>query len=74
MLELNDAFIDTLVRNRLADLRADAARRAMIRVAIPEGPALRTRLGLALIRLGRRLAEELPGTGPAYAEPRRRPI
>ena len=63
MLELNEAFIDTLVRDRLAHLRADGARRAMLRDLAPEVPALRARLGLALIRLGQRLTHDIPGAG-----------
>jgi hypothetical protein len=73
MLELNDAFIDAMVRDRLASLRAASARRAMLRVLVSDAPAVRTRLGLALIRLGQRLVRDVPASRAAYAAPRRRP-
>ncbi len=54
-MHLNEHYVEFLVRERLADARADRARLA----SIPRRRrrALRMRLGGALIALGRRLAE-----------------
>ncbi|MBI2215972.1 MAG: hypothetical protein HYU51_01625 [Candidatus Rokubacteria bacterium] len=55
-MDWNEHYVVFLVRERLAEARSDAERRARL----PRRPArrLRQRAGAALIRLGRRLAGE----------------
>jgi len=52
-MDLNDYVMSQLVRARLADLRADAARHNAASDARSARPPLRVAVGLALIRLGR---------------------
>ena len=62
-------MVDILIREREAELRALALRRAAFRAASSDGDrrhSLRERLGFSLIRAGRALLRR----GPAYA-PRR---
>jgi hypothetical protein len=58
-VDWNEHYVVFLVRERLAEARADAERRSRL----PRRPArrLRQRAGEALIRLGRRLATEPVG-------------
>ena len=53
-MELNEYVLEMLVRDRLREARAECTRRALR--PRPPRPALRARLGVALIRLGERLA------------------
>ncbi len=65
-MHLNEHYVEFLVRQRLADARADAARLA----SIPRRRrrSLRVRLGGALIALGRRLADVEPCGAVAVRE------
>jgi hypothetical protein len=54
-MDMNEYAVAEIVRMRLADLRADAARQDLVAVARRRRP-LRVALGLALIRLGRAAA------------------
>ena len=63
-------MVDVLIREREAELRALALRRAALRAASSDGErrrSLRERLGYLLIQAGRALLRQ----GPAYAAPRR---
>lgn len=51
-MELNEYAIEILVRDRLAELRADAALRDRLHDDTSAGQPLRVVLGLALIRVG----------------------
>jgi hypothetical protein len=66
-MDMNDYLIDTLVRQRLDTIRADA-RRAVLAAALA-GPrqSLRVRFGVVLMRLGRWLLGDAHGAGPAPA-------
>jgi len=69
---LSSLMIDVLIREREAELRALALRRAWFRRAYPDRErrrSLRERLGLSLIQAGRALLRH----GPAYTAASRRP-
>jgi hypothetical protein len=51
-MDMNEYAVAEIVRMRLADLRADAARHDLAAAARPQRRPLRVTLGLALIRLG----------------------
>lgn len=55
-------YLERMANERLDGLRAEAARAALLREAGPRGSWLRHVLGAALVRAGRRLLGELPGT------------
>lgn len=64
-------MVDVLIREREAELRALALRRAWLRGAHPERErrhSLRERIGFSLIQIGRALLRH----GPAYATAPRR--
>ncbi|HEU4369533.1 MAG TPA: hypothetical protein VFV05_15030 [Methylomirabilota bacterium] len=54
-MDMNEYTLDVVVRDRLAEMRADGERTRRIRIARPASRPLRVALGHALIRLGRRL-------------------
>lgn len=54
-------FTDVMARDRLAELRALAARQSLLREARAGRPPMRVALGTALVRLGRWLMEEPHG-------------
>jgi hypothetical protein len=54
-MDMNGYAIETIARQHLAELRADAARRNMAWVAGRPRRPLRVGLGYALVRLGNRL-------------------
>jgi hypothetical protein len=54
-MDMNHYCLGTMAQERLADMRADAARYAL-RVQARPRPPLRIAVGLALIRIGRLLA------------------
>ncbi len=65
----SSVMVDVLIREREAELRQLALRRAAMRGATPEPRhSLRERLGYTLIQAGRALLRH----GPAYATARRR--
>lgn len=68
-MDWNEPYVAFLVRERLAEARMDAERRAQL----PRRPErrLRQRAGEALIRLGRRLAGDAVVLDPG---PRPRPL
>ena len=55
-MDMNENVFDMLVQTRLAEMRADAARHNAVAAARPASRPLRVALGLALVRLGSRLA------------------
>lgn len=68
---IDSLLIDVLMREREAELRAVALRRAWLRGAYPERKSrhsLRERLGFSLIQAGRALLRR----GPAYTTASRR--
>ena len=68
---VSSLMIDVLIREREAELRALARRRAWFRGAYPERErrhSFRQRLGFSLIKVGRALLRR----GPAYATASRR--
>ena len=63
--ELNEYHADFLARDRLAEARAAAAHRALVRSLRPRR-SWRLMVGLGLIKAGRRLsARGYPGRAPA---------
>jgi len=54
-MEVNDYTLEILVREKLADLRAMTARRALVAGARSPRAPFRVRLGAALIALGERM-------------------
>ena len=54
-MDMNEYALETLARERLAELRALAERAARARGGAPASRPLRAALGRALIRLGHRL-------------------
>jgi hypothetical protein len=54
-MDMNEYALETLARDRLAELRANAERSHRVRVGRPAEPRLRIALGRALIGLGQRL-------------------
>jgi hypothetical protein len=64
-MDMNLYFAEWVVRERLAEARAAGARDALVHTARPRPRPVRVRLGLALVRLGRRLQ----GGGARGAEP-----
>jgi hypothetical protein len=65
---MHEYFIDVLAKDRLATIRALAARETMIREARAPRRPLRVALGAALVRAGQWL-----GAGPADLAERHRP-
>lgn len=55
-MDMNEYFVEWLLKERLAEARAAAARSALIGPLPPRRPA-RVALGLALVRLGHRIAK-----------------
>ena len=51
-MDMNGYIVEQLVRVRLSEMRASAARADLARRAAPARPGVRVALGLALIRLG----------------------
>lgn len=60
---MNDYVLGILVKERMAEARCFAAKRALLRHSGPRRLLLRTWLGLVLIRAGRRLLGESLETG-----------
>ncbi len=54
-MDMNEYTLQVVVRDRLAELRADGERTKRIRVARAASRPLRVAVGDALVRLGRRL-------------------
>jgi len=69
-MDMNDYLIDTLVRQRLDDIRADARRAVLAAALAPPRQPLRVTLGVALMRLGRWVLGDEHGVVP---EPERAP-
>ena len=67
-METNEFLVELVVREKLEEARAATARRALVLAARPPRPALRARLGVALILLGERLCDA-PTPGRACAGP-----
>jgi hypothetical protein len=67
-MEVNEYVLEVLVREKLDEARAMAARRVLVRDSRPARAPLRARVGAALIVLGERLGGAVaprPGaTGP----------
>ena len=57
---VDEYLIDALAKARLEEMRAWAARHALLRSARPVAHPLRTVVGMALIRVGRRLLRGMP--------------
>lgn len=58
---MDNIYVEELTaRARLDEARADAAERRLVASARPEQASLRQAIGLALIKVGRRLASEAP--------------
>ena len=64
---MNDYLIDTLVRQRLDTIRADARRAVLAAALAPRRQSLRVRFGVVLVRLGRWLLGNADRVGPAPA-------
>ncbi len=69
-MDMNLYFAEWLVRERLAEARAAAARSALVGAAVPARRPVRIRLGLALVRLGRLLQGSRPRGADALAAER----
>jgi len=69
-MDMNLYFAEWLVRERLAEARSAAARSALVGAAVPARRPVRIRLGLALVRLGRRLQGSRPRGADALAAER----
>lgn len=65
-MDWNEHYVGFLVRERLAEARAEAARRALVPRRADR--RLRQRLGAALIRLGHRLAGDGAGLADVPCE------
>lgn len=59
-MELNEYFAEWLIRERLAEARACAARSALLDSALPRRRPLRVALGRALIRVGHWILGQVP--------------
>ncbi len=59
-MQVNEYFAEWLVRERLAEARAFAARMALIDAVRPARRPARVGLGLALIRIGQWILERVP--------------
>ncbi len=57
---VDEYLIDALAKTRLEEMRAWAAQHALLRSAHPVAHPLRTMVGMALIRAGRRLLRGMP--------------
>ena len=66
-MDSNEYLIEWLVRQRLAEAHAAAARADLVAMAPPRHGQLRVALGSVLIRLGRRLAESPAGASTVAA-------
>lgn len=65
-MEFDTYALEQVVRSRLAEARAHAAHMAVVAEAADPSRSVRFRVGLALIRVGRRLARQpLPAPHPA---------
>jgi len=64
-MELNAYFVELLVRERLAQARAFAERRALIDALRPPRRPVRMNLGLALIRIGHWILGSASNTPPS---------
>lgn len=58
-MDLNEYFAECLVKERLAEARAAAARSALLRDLPPRRP-IRIALGLGLVRIGRWILGRVP--------------
>jgi hypothetical protein len=65
-MDMNSYLVEWLARERLAELRTALARQQLA-ASLREPSALRARLGVALIGLGRRLQGNRSGVGGAVA-------
>lgn len=59
-MELNEYFVEWLIRERLTEARAHAARRALLDSASPPCRPVRVAVGRALIRLGHWILRQVP--------------
>lgn len=66
---MNDYLIDTLVRQRLDNIRADTRRAVLAAALAPPRQSLRVRFGVVLMRLGRWLPGNAHRVGPAEPRP-----
>jgi hypothetical protein len=71
-MDMNDYVMNTIVRQRLDDIRADARRAVLAAALTPPRQPLRVTLGLTLVRLGRWLLGAEHGVVSA-PEPASRP-
>jgi hypothetical protein len=67
VMDMNEYVFETVVRDRLAEMRLAAERAHRIGAAAPTLHALRVALGHALIRIGQRL-QGVPGDSMAWIE------
>jgi hypothetical protein len=66
-MDMNVYFAEWLIKERLAEARAAGARDALFHAHRPPRQPMRVALGLALIRLGRRLQSGRPSTADPLA-------
>lgn len=66
-MDMNEYLVTLMLRERMAELHAEAARYAMLRAARPARRPARVRLGLVLIRFGQWFAGEAPAASPSPA-------
>jgi hypothetical protein len=66
-MDINEYALEHMVRERLATLRADAARRHVAAVPAATGPGLRARVGSALIHAGEWLRAGTDDAAPSHS-------
>jgi len=66
-MDMDEYLVTLMMRERLAEARADAARDAMLRAARPTRRPARVQLGLALIRFGEWVLGEAPSPSASPA-------